>query len=52
VISALSLSDGSVIANPFARTLDAVALLKMRADHLSGTRRGRRWRVIPRLRLA
>src|SRR2546421_7392314 len=52
VVSALSLDDGSVIANPFVRTEDAVALLRVRADHLSGGRRRRRWRVGPRLRLA
>jgi hypothetical protein len=52
VISALSLTDGSVIANPFVRTADAVNLLRVRAGHLSSARRARRWRVIPRLRLA
>jgi hypothetical protein len=52
VISALSLTDGSVIANPFVRTEDAVTLLRLRAEHLSSARRSRRWRAIPRLRLA
>jgi len=51
VISALSLEDGSVIANPFVRSADAVTLLRVRAEHLSSARR-RRWRAIPRLRLA
>lgn len=51
VISALSLEDGAVIANPFVRSADAVTLLRVRAEHLSSPRR-RRWRAIPRLRLA
>jgi hypothetical protein len=51
VISALSLEDGSVIANPFVRSADAVTLLRVRAEHLSSPRR-RRWRAIPRPRLA
>jgi hypothetical protein len=52
VISALSLEDGSVAANPFVLTDDAVTLLRVRAEHLSGSSRRRRWRVLPRLRLA
>ena len=31
VIAALSLADGTVAADPFVRTADAVALLRMRA---------------------
>jgi hypothetical protein len=43
-VAALSLTDGHVAANPFVPTQDAVALLRMRAEHLSGpARRARRW---------
>lgn len=34
-VAALSLQDGRVVANPFVRTEDAVALLRLRASHLS-----------------
>jgi hypothetical protein len=51
-VAALSLGDGRVVANPFVPTDDAVALLKLRADHLSAVRRRRRWRVTLRPRLA
>jgi hypothetical protein len=47
-VAALSLSDGRVVADPFRLTEDAVALLRLRAEHLAG-RRPRR-RVWPRLR--
>jgi hypothetical protein len=47
-VAALSLSDGRVVADPFRLTENAVALLRLRADHLAGRRRRRRpW---PRLR--
>jgi hypothetical protein len=50
--AALSLRDGRVVANPFVLTENAVALLRLREKHLSGTRRHRRWRAILRPRLA
>jgi hypothetical protein len=43
--AALSLSDGSVVADPFHRTLDVVALLRARAQQLTESHprhRGRR----------
>lgn len=43
-VAALSLEDGRVVANPFVPTHDAVALLRVRAGHLGGDRRTRRWR--------
>ncbi len=49
-VAALSLSDGRVVANPFVRTEDAVALLRLRAKHLSGASRRRRFRPILRPR--
>jgi hypothetical protein len=44
-VAAISLRDGRVLSNPFVATTDAVALLRLRARHLSGgiTRR-RGWR--------
>jgi hypothetical protein len=47
-VAALSLADGRVVADPFRLTENAIALLRVRADHLAG-RRPRR-RVWPRLR--
>jgi hypothetical protein len=47
-VAALSLADGRVAADPFRLTENAIALLRVRADHLAG-RRPRR-RVWPRLR--
>jgi hypothetical protein len=41
-----------VIANPFVATSEAVALLRLRADHLSGRRARRRLRTILRPKLA
>jgi hypothetical protein len=43
VVAAVSLSDGSVAADPFVRTADAVALLRMRAhqERSSAAPRGR-----------
>lgn len=35
-VAAMSLLDGRVVANPFVPTTDAVALLRLRADHLAG----------------
>jgi hypothetical protein len=49
-VAALSLSDGRVVANPFRRTADIVALLQMRAERLSGGERAAR-RRLPRLRV-
>jgi hypothetical protein len=51
-IAALSLADGTVVANPFVASADVVALLRLRARQLRGEprRRGRRRRLmmIPR----
>jgi hypothetical protein len=42
-VAALSLDDERIVANPFILTGDAVALLRLRAEHLLGPRpRGRR----------
>ena len=49
---ALSLADGTAIADPFARTADILALLRLRAGaaiHPAARRRGRRRRLAPRL---
>jgi len=54
-VAALSLTDGRVAANPFVSTQDAVALLRLRAEHLAGpARRARRWgrRLVRRPRWA
>jgi hypothetical protein len=48
-VAALSLSNGHVVANPFRRTADIVALLQMRAERLTGGKRAAR-RRLPRLR--
>jgi hypothetical protein len=40
-VAARSLRDGRVVANPFVRTADAVALLELRAAQLTATHRGR-----------
>jgi hypothetical protein len=51
-VAGLALNDGRVVANPFVAGNEAVALLRLRAEHLSSAPvRGRRWRR-PRLRLA
>jgi hypothetical protein len=50
-VAALSLDDGRVVANPFVATGEAVALLRLRTRQLASAR-ARRWRRIPRLRLA
>jgi hypothetical protein len=51
-VAALSLRDGRVVANPFVLTQEAVALLRLRAKHLSGASPRRRLRAIRRLRPA
>ena len=51
-VAALSLRDGHVVANPFVHTEAAVALLRLRADHLSSRRPPRRRRFILRPRSA
>jgi hypothetical protein len=50
-VAALSLRDGRVVANPFRRTQDAIALLRVRAKHLSRARSRRRLRPTLRPRL-
>ncbi|HVW18199.1 MAG TPA: hypothetical protein VHB30_08110, partial [Solirubrobacteraceae bacterium] len=35
-VAAVSLADGRVVADPFERTADAVALLRLRAEGLAG----------------
>jgi hypothetical protein len=42
LVAALSLEDHRVIADPFMRSDDAVALLRLRAAHLRGQRTRRR----------
>lgn len=51
-IAALSLEDGRVAANPFRCTADAVALLRVREQHLRGARSSRGWRAFLHPRLA
>jgi hypothetical protein len=51
-VAALSLLDWRVVANPFVATSASVALLRLRAEHLSGRRARRRLRTILRPRLA
>jgi hypothetical protein len=48
----LSLRDGHVVANPFVHTDEAVALLRLRAKHVSSRRPIRRRRFILRPRFA
>ncbi len=47
-IAALSLADGTVVADPFVASADVVALLRLRARQLRGKprRRGRRRRLV------
>jgi hypothetical protein len=49
-VAGLSLQDHRVVANPFVPTRDVVALLRLRAEHLSRgrPRRGLRRRLIVR----
>jgi hypothetical protein len=51
-VAGMSLRDGRVVANPFVPANQAVALLRLRAEHLSGAPARRRLRRLPRLRLA
>jgi hypothetical protein len=51
-VAALSLGDGRVLANPFVPTEATVALLRLRAGHISGRRPRRRWPAILRPRIA
>jgi hypothetical protein len=51
-VAALSLRDGRVIANPFLPTAETVALLRLRAEQLSGASPRRRLRSILRPRFA
>lgn len=51
-VAALSVRDGRVIANPFVPTEEAVALLRLRATHLSVAPPRRRFRLSLRPRLA
>lgn len=43
--AAISLEDGRVVADPFRPTADAIALLRLRSEHLHGGRARRRRRV-------
>ena len=51
-IAALSLRDQRVVADPFVLTGDAVALLRLRSEHLSASRTRRRLRRRLRFRFA
>jgi hypothetical protein len=51
-VAALSLSDRRVVADPFVRSDAAVALLRLRAEHVSGRPARRRWPIIVRPRFA
>lgn len=52
-VAAIALDDGRVVADPFVPTAHAVALLRLRAGHLSHVSARRRPRIrLPRLRLA
>jgi hypothetical protein len=44
--AAISLQDGSVIADPFHPTLAHIALLRERGQQLTGIRASRRWRAL------
>jgi hypothetical protein len=44
-VAALSLGDGRVVADPFRFTEEAVGLLRLRFQHLSGEARHGRWSV-------
>ncbi len=50
--AALSLSDGSTIADPFRPTLHILTLLRVHAAEMARRPARQRRRVIPRLRLA
>lgn len=51
-VAGLSLTDRRVVANPFVSADQAVALLRLRAEHLSRGPGRRRLPRLPRLRLA
>lgn len=52
-VAAIALDDGRVVADPFVPTAHAVALLRVRAGHLSHVSAHRRFRIrLPRMRLA
>jgi hypothetical protein len=51
-VAALSLGDGRVVADPFVRTEEAVALLRLQAKHLWPKSRRRRFRPSLRPRFA
>jgi len=51
-VAGLSLRDGRVVANPFVAAADAVTLLRLRAEHLSGAPARRRRTPMPLLRFA
>jgi hypothetical protein len=51
-VAGLSLRDPRVVANPFVPTAHAVALMRLRAEHLSSAPVRRRRIRLPRLRLA
>lgn len=51
-VAGLSLHDDRVVANPFVPTSEVVALLRLRAEHLSGARTHRRFPRLPHLRVA
>jgi hypothetical protein len=51
-VAGMSLRDGRVVADPFVPASQAVALLRLRAEHLAGARVRRRLRRLPRLRFA
>lgn len=51
-VAGMSLLDQHVVANPFVPTREAVALLRLRAEHLSGAPTRRKLRRVLRLRSA
>jgi hypothetical protein len=51
-VAGLSLRDRRVVANPFVPTVHAVALMRLRSEHLSSAPVRRRRIRLPRLRLA
>lgn len=52
-VAAIALDDGRVVADPFVPTAHPVALLRVRAGHLSHVSSRRRPRIrLPRVRLA
>jgi hypothetical protein len=49
LLAALSLGEGSVIADPFVRTAELREVLERRGAHLGGRPRGRLRRLFPRM---